>query len=549
MLTFCGLLAAGLAGWLIVSMNSSVEAAPMSTVTVQLSAEQGAVRGNYGQTAWTGQSFMQFRGIPYAEAPIKSLRFQAPVDRLPWTGTHDALDFGQRCPVITNLNAQMSDDQLEDCLNLCVYTKNLTARLPVMFYVYGGGYYNGSSEDHPPNYLLERDVVLVVPHYRVGALGWLTTLSQNLPGNAPIADILLALNWVQRHIQQFGGDPSQVTIFGQSAGAGVTSALLLSPRTGENLFQRAIVQSGSIFAAWAITKDPAEQARRICGQLGCQQCEQENQLLSCVQGASVVELLRATQEESFSPVVGDVQGILPEHPQQLLNKYQRSVPLLTGFTEHDGSFVLATYYDILSSKVSNVSALSVRQFTQGLMDMAEDATGLSDQLLHRLLYTPQLLNSHAHRAALPAYFDLTTTIFMKSPVISLASKLHTRQPTTPVYVYSFEYEGENTRFGYELDNSHYPFNGGVHHSNDNIYLFATHPLQGEDTLMAHNMVDLWTSFAITGVPNGLSPLSTPSGPYNRLGLQVTNSGDLLETLTATLDDPDNTRLQRPNVDF
>jgi len=138
---------------------------------------------------------------------------------------------------------------------------------------------------------------------------------------------------------------------------------------------------------------------------------------------------------------------------------------------------------------------------------------------------------------------------MKSPVISLASKLHTRQPTTPVYVYSFEYEGQNTRFGYELDNSHYPFNGGVHHSNDNIYLFATHPLQGEDTLMAHNMVDLWTSFAITGVPNGLSPLSTASGPYNRLGLQVTNSEDLLETLTATIDDPDNERLQRHNLNF
>lgn len=138
---------------------------------------------------------------------------------------------------------------------------------------------------------------------------------------------------------------------------------------------------------------------------------------------------------------------------------------------------------------------------------------------------------------------------MKSPVISLAGKLHTRQPTTPVYVYSFEYDGQNTRFGYELDNSHYPFNGGVHHSNDNIYLFATHSLQGEDTLMAQHMVDLWTSFAITGVPNGLSSLSSASGPYNRLGLQVTNSEDLLETLTATIDDPDNERFQRHNVDF
>lgn len=211
-----------------------------------------------------------------------------------------------------------------------------------MFYVYGGGYYNGSSEDHPPNYLLERDIVLVVPHYRIGALGWLSTLSEELPGNAPIADIQLALDWVQRHIERFGGDPSQVTIFGQSAGAGVTSALLLSPTRSQQHFKRAIVQSGSIFANWAITKDPQAQAHRICKQLGCQLCEQQLHLLRCVREATVLQLLQATQAETFSPLVGDLLGILPEEPQQLLANYTNPVPLMTGFTQHDGSFVLAS---------------------------------------------------------------------------------------------------------------------------------------------------------------------------------------------------------------
>ncbi|XP_030571274.1 acetylcholinesterase [Drosophila novamexicana] len=550
MLALCGLLFAGLAGWLLVSMNALADAAvPMSTVTVDLADGQGAVRGNFGQTTWTGQSFVQFRGIPFAEAPIGDLRFRPPVARSPWTETHDALDFGQRCPVITNLDAQTPEAQLEDCLNLCVYTKNLTARQPVMFYVYGGGYYNGSSQDHPPNYLLERDIVLVVPHYRVGALGWLSTYTEELPGNAPIGDILLALEWVQQHIHKFGGDPSQVTIFGQSAGAGVTSALLLSPRTSVKHFQRAIVQSGSIFATWAITKDPAGQAQRICTALGCQRCDEQEQLLRCVRAASVVELLQATKTESFSPIVGDLQGILPNNPEELLKDYQRAVPLMTGFTRHDGSFVLASFYDEVTAKISNISALSVRQFSQAIVDMAKDGTGLADNLLYRLLYTPQLLESHAHRDALPAYFDLTSIIAMKSPVISLATKLHTRQPAAPVYVYSFEYEGQHTRFGYEFGNSHYPFNGGAHHSDDNIYLFATHPLQEQDTLMAQNMVELWTSFAISGVPKNLNALTSPSGPYNRLGLHITEDDDLLKTLTATIDDPDNGRLQRTNVEF
>ncbi|EDV97364.1 GH14737 [Drosophila grimshawi] len=548
MLAFGGILGAALTIWLVISLGTQTDAAE-SKLTVQLADEQGAVRGNYGQTAWTGQSFMQFRGIPYAEAPIGDLRFRAPVARWPWTGTHDALDFGQRCPVITNLNAGMPDAQLEDCLNLCVYTKSLTARQPVMFYIYGGGYYNGSAEDHPPNYLLERDIVLVVPHYRIGALGWLSTYSEELPGNAPIADILLALDWVQQHIHVFGGDPSQVTIFGQSAGAGVTSALLLSPRSSDQHFQRAIVQSGSIFASWAITSDPAGQAHRICVELGCQRCDEQQQLLACVRAASVLELLQATKAESFSPLVGDLLGILPAQPEQLLKNYQRGVPLLTGFTQHDGSFVLASYYDGVVAKVSNVSALSVRQFSQSMLDMAPDATGLTDQLLYRLMYTPQLLNSHDHKEALPAYFDLTSTLTIKSPVISLASKLHTRQPSAPVYVYSFEYEGQYTRFGYEFGNAHYPFNGGVHHSNDNIYLFATHPLTGQDTQMAEQMVELWTSFAISGVPKNLSALASPSGPYNRLALHISQADDLLESLTATIDDPDNGRLQRPPVEF
>lgn len=227
-------------------------------------------------------------------------------------------------------------------LNFLSFSLQLTARQPVMFYVYGGGYYNGSSQDHPPNYLLERDIVLVVPHYRIGALGWLSTLSEVLPGNAPIADIQLALDWVQRHIERFGGDPSQVTIFGQSAGAGVTSALLLSPTRSQQHFQRAIVQSGSIFAKWAITKDPQAQARRICKELGCELCEQQEHLLRCVREASVLQLLQATQGETFSPLVGDLQGILPEEPQQLLANYTIPVPLMTGFTQHDGSFVLAS---------------------------------------------------------------------------------------------------------------------------------------------------------------------------------------------------------------
>lgn len=89
---------------------------------------------------------------------------------------------------------------------------------------------------------------------------------------------------------------------------------------------------------------------------------------------------------------------------------------------------------------------------------------------------------------------------MKSPVIALATKMF-KKGLAQVYLYSFDYEGSNTRFGYEFGNDHYPFEGGVHHSNDNIYLFSTHALNEADTLVAKNMVELWTSFVITGKPS------------------------------------------------
>ncbi|XP_002069033.2 glutactin isoform X1 [Drosophila willistoni] len=552
MLTACGVLSAVLVSLLVITLSTSQAdaATPRDTVLLALANNQGEVLGNYDETTWTGQRFMQFRGIPYAEPPIGSLRFQPPVARKAWfPKILDGSTFGQRCPVITHIDGQLSDAQLEDCLNLCVYTKNLTARQPVMFYIYGGGFYNGSAEDHPPHYLLEQDIVLVVPHYRVGALGWLTTRSKELPGNAPIADILLALDWVQQHIHLFGGNADQVTIVGQSAGACVSSALLLSPyRSDENLFHRAIVQSGSIFAAWATNPNPLAQAQRICVALGCSDtCDSE-----CLQAARVVDILQVTQLERFSPITGDLMGLLPKEANELIKTYKRKVPLLTGFTEHDGSFVLATYYDVLCAQMANISSMSVRQFSQGLINMMNDTTGLTDNLLYRLLYTPELLHSYEHKTALPSYFDLTTITYMKSPVISLATKLYARQTDdTPIYVYSFEYEGNHTRFGYELDNSYYPFNGGVHHSNDNIYIFATHHLEegSTDVQIARQMIEIWTSFVINGETKHLSSLSSAEGPYNRIDLQVESANDLLQTLTATIDDPNNGRLQRDDVEF
>lgn len=242
----------------------------------------GALNGNETQGAFTGRKIYQFRGVNYAESPSGIRRFKAPTPVLPWTGVRDATQIGRECPTTANTMAANSTVDLEDCLNLSVYSTNLTTRFPVMVYFHGGGFYEGAANHHPPNYLLEENVILVVVQYRLGALGFLSTLSAPIPGNAALLDCVLALNWVKSYISYFGGDPNRVTIFGQSAGAAIVSGLILSPSVPENLFHGAIMQSGSAFGSWAIDGNPVQNARVIASLGGCRENATLDELNTCL---------------------------------------------------------------------------------------------------------------------------------------------------------------------------------------------------------------------------------------------------------------------------
>lgn len=181
---------------------------------------------------------------------------------------------------------KIPDDQItesmEDCLNLCVYTNNTSGKKPVIVYIHGGAYWDGCSADYPPNYFLEKDVVLVVPQYRLGPLGFISTMTEEIPGNAALQDVALAFEWVKKNIEHFGGDPDKITAVGQSAGAGLVSSLLYSPKVPEDLFHKLILQSGSPFASWIYNLTPEKCAREIvahCGADHKQPLEQLNQTL------------------------------------------------------------------------------------------------------------------------------------------------------------------------------------------------------------------------------------------------------------------------------
>ena len=224
--------------------------------------------GRYGGWVW--------RGIPYAEAPVGELRFRAPAPIEAWTGTREAIRFGSSCPQYasgTNTDADFSKGDIigsEDCLFLNVYAPTDArpeqvdpgSRLPVMLWIHGGGntsgtssFYNGSRLAH------EHQVVVVTINYRLGFLGWFRHRAlrqgadaESASGNFGTLDQILALDWVKENISAFGGDPNNVTIFGESAGAWNVFGLMASPlATGK--FHRAIAQSS---LTWSFPVTEAE---------------------------------------------------------------------------------------------------------------------------------------------------------------------------------------------------------------------------------------------------------------------------------------------------
>jgi para-nitrobenzyl esterase len=209
-----------------------------------------------------------FRGIPYAAPPIGDLRWRAPKPAAHWKGVRDAAQLGKNC-VQTQIYSDIDPFAAgvsEDCLNLNVWTTSTSgARKPVMVWIHGGGYRAGfgGEERHNGGPLAKKGVVVVTLNYRLGPFGFLAhpSLALDAPhhsaGNYAVLDQIAALQWVKRNIAKFGGDPSRVTIFGESAGGFSVGSLIASP-LAKGLFNRAILESGTGLGGGIQRRDSAE---------------------------------------------------------------------------------------------------------------------------------------------------------------------------------------------------------------------------------------------------------------------------------------------------
>lgn len=232
----------------------AIFAAP-AAVTAAIPARVTIDTGDIAGTTGMDSSVRLFKGVPFAAPPVGRNRWRAPQPVTPWDGVRDASRFGPRC-MQRSFGGPNADrpPTSEDCLYLNVWTTADAAenKRPVMVWIYGGGFSGGAGSE--PRYdgeaLAKKGAVVVTLNYRLGPFGFFAhpELSKesghNASGNYGMMDALAALRWVQRNIAVFGGDPDNVTVFGESAGAIMTAALVGSPRA-KGLFHRAISESGA----------------------------------------------------------------------------------------------------------------------------------------------------------------------------------------------------------------------------------------------------------------------------------------------------------------
>jgi para-nitrobenzyl esterase len=462
----------------------------------------------------------RFLGIPYAAPPTGDRRWRAPAAVTPWTTARDATQKGAACPQPTGMLLGTAPTS-EDCLTLNVWTSrttesDTTAR-PVMVFIHGGGFIGGHTwgGDYDGESLARRGVVVVSLNYRLGQLGFLAhpalsaeSDAQGVSGNYGFMDQQAALRWVRDRIARFGGDPGNVTIFGESAGSMAVSLHLIAPES-RGLFHRAITESGTSTVMLTPMRDEAARAplesayslgRRFAGALGC---NDETTAAACLRAKSPAEVIAALPstnellrfEARFQP---NIDGrVIPEAPYTAFHngRFAR-VPLMAGTNRDEGTvFTLTT-----PITTADAYRAAVRRLVPGH----------EDEVLNTL-YPPAMFPSI--NAAFNAF--LADAAFI-CPARDLARQY--ADAGQPVFLYHFTHE---TQIGMLL-------RLGVFHSAELPFVFGNFTglfrYRDADGPVIDITQGYWTRFATGANPNGMGAVTWPT---------FTTAGDAHLDISAT----------------
>jgi para-nitrobenzyl esterase len=460
---------------LILGLSVSLHAESLTVTTTQ-----GKV---HGKTINDGK-VKAFLGLPYAAPPVGDMRWKAPAAPAKWSGERDATKFGAHCAqnaVFADMVFQDGGDS-EDCLFLNVYAPaDATAKsqLPVMFWIHGGGFAGGASSEprHNGDFLPLKGVVLVTMNYRLGVFGFLVTdeLAKEANGNAGnygLMDMIAALHWVKSNIKEFGGNPENVTIFGESAGSIAVSTLMASPMA-RGLFAKGIGESGGAFGEGLVGYQPvsarAKHDQEWVEKTGAKSLKE----LRALPTAAILEAAKG-RGIGFGP---DIDGkVLTEPvPDTYAAGKQAHVPLLAGWNRDEANWVAA-------------NGMTVAKYKAGAESLFKDR---ADEYL-------KLYPGNTDEQALRSSIDYASDSFIAFGTWKWL-EAHRKTGQSPVYRYHFELASPPSKF----HPGEFAF-----HSDDIEYVFGTldtrpgSDWRPEDRKLSEQIMGYWTNFAKNGDPNG-----------------------------------------------
>jgi len=449
-----------------------------------------------------------FKGIPYAAPPINDLRFMPPNPPKAWSDILIATEFGPNVPQPENIASFLfgppREESEDNCLTLNIWTPGTDKkRRPVMFWIHGGNFRYGSSAQVTYNGLplaTRGNIVLVTINYRLGPLGYLY-----IPGktaNVGMLDQVAALKWVHDNIEAFGGDPNNVTIFGESAGAASVITLLAMP-AAKGLFHRAIAQSTPFY--YASHQEVGSKKFITKLRVEAEDIESLQKLdikkINRIHNKMVLEAYATQETTPFTPVVDG--KILPEDPFKTLNNgYASDIPLLIGTTQDEMKFYHAFLpnSDLDSEKLFN----RVNRIMKDL--------GHNEDKANRLIEN----YNEAREGKLPIdpqeILDvILTDVVFRIITIRIAEAQRKYQPNTYTYMFTWP----SPMMGGKL---------GASHAVDVAFVFGTLYIPGTERycgkgkdadILSEKVMDSWIAFARTGNPNNDNIPEWPSYDVNK----------------------------------
>jgi len=428
--------------------------------------EQGQLSGIPG----TDPSVRVYKGVPFAAPPVGDLRWRAPKPAADWAGVRKADQFSATCMQTPYPEGSLyrSEPQpvSEDCLYLNIWTaaKSASEKRPVMVWIHGGAFTrgSGSTKTYDGENFAKKGVVLVTINYRLGIFGFfahpeLTMESEHRSsGDYGILDEIAALQWVQKNIAKFGGDPKRVTIFGESAGSWAVNVLVASP-LAKGLFQRAIGESGGNFATMTKLADLEKSGARAGS-------------LEDLRAKSAADVLKMTGQFSVN-----VDGwLLPTDVMTIYEKGQQNdVPVIIGSNADEGTAFMPPRITI-----AGLQATAKQRFGANAEDFLKIYPATSDE--------------EAWKASAAFMRDSTFGVQMRT-----WARLQTKTGKSHAYLYYF------SRIPPGPLSEHY----GAFHASEISYVFGTGDIarrnwQDADRKLSDTMSSYWVNFATTGNPNG-----------------------------------------------